>query len=82
LKICDFLPGTAILLKETVNLDNFPSVANWQIFKLGEARINKQHPGICQWRGPARKSYSWFFENPSYSAPGTIFSKVIDGGSP
>jgi hypothetical protein len=45
LKICDFLPGTAILLKETVNLENFPSSPSCQIFKLGEARINKQHPG-------------------------------------
>jgi hypothetical protein len=56
--ICDFLPGTAILLKKTVDLENFTSLPDWQIFKLGEARTNKQHIGICQWRGPARQSYS------------------------
>jgi hypothetical protein len=32
-KKCDFLPGIAILLKKTVNLDNFPSSPSCQIFK-------------------------------------------------
>ena len=43
-----FVPGNPVLPKSNVNLDNFPSVPSWQILKLGEGRINKEHTGGCQ----------------------------------
>jgi hypothetical protein len=38
LKKCDFLPGTAILLKKAVNLDIFRTSPSFQILKLNWKR--------------------------------------------
>jgi hypothetical protein len=43
--------------KRTVPELQFPSVSNWQRFKIDQTHREEQHTERCQWGGLGRKSY-------------------------
>jgi hypothetical protein len=66
LKICDFLPGSAILLKETINLDLRAGPRHWQMPVYCLLIRASPYLKICQLGSDGQLSYGWFFENPPY----------------